>query len=75
MMPAEISVGPLEGRVAPNLGLAPVARLALVGGRVRGCAYCCCRGSTAATATGTDPIGLRLIAAAGHMHDVITLIA
>ena len=71
MMSAEISVGPLEGRVATNLGLAPVARLALVGGRGRGCAYRCCCGSTAGTATGTDPIGRRLVAAAGHVHDAM----
>jgi hypothetical protein len=71
MVSAEISVRPLEGRVATNLGLAPVVRLALVGGRGRGCAYCCCCGSKAATATGTDPIGRRLVAAAGHVHDAM----
>ena len=68
MVSAEISVGPLEGRVATNLGVAPVARLALVGGRGRGCADCCCCGSTAGTATGTDPIGRRLVASAGYVH-------
>ena len=66
MMPAKISVGPLEGRVAAHLGLASVARLALVGSRGRGRACCC--GSTAATGTGTDPIGRRLVASAGYVH-------